>query len=32
VGNRVAKWGIVGYRGITNRPEWRGSSHSATPV
>jgi len=32
VGKCVAWWEIVGYGGITNRPEWRGSSHSATPV
>jgi hypothetical protein len=32
VGNCVAQWEKVGYRGLTNRPEWRGSSHSATPV
>ncbi len=32
VGNRVAEWERVGYRGNSNRPEWRGSSHSATPV
>ena len=32
VGNRVAEWGEVGYGAISNRPEWRGSSHSATPV
>ncbi len=32
VGICVAQWEKVGYGGITNRPEWRGSSHSATPV
>jgi hypothetical protein len=32
VGNCVAWWEKVGYGGLTNRPEWRGSSHSATPV
>src|SRR5206468_553693 len=33
VGKRVAKWGNVGYNSQhANRPESRGSSHSATPA
>ena len=32
VGEGVAEWERVGYGGRSNRPEWRGSSHSATPV
>jgi hypothetical protein len=32
VGSGVEKWDKVGYGGAGKRPEWRGSSHSATPV